>query len=116
MGVATLHVRADVTNSNMPVSSKVAVSLCALGVVGSLFIGYCVYFDRKRRSHPDYKKKVRERKLTLLFQEHVQFKILCPAISVLFISCQTKVSYDVVQLQYVSSQLTLEQSNQCNGG
>ena len=50
-------------DSNMPVNGTVAVSLCALGVVGSLFIGYCIYFDRKRRSHPDYKKKVRERKL-----------------------------------------------------
>ena len=38
--------------------------ICAVGLVGSVFIGYCVYFDRKRRSDPDYKKKVlaRERK------------------------------------------------------
>ena len=34
------------------------VTLCAVGLVGSLFVGYCVYFDRKRRSDPDYKKKV----------------------------------------------------------
>jgi len=32
--------------------------LCAAGVCGALFLGYCVYFDRKRRSDPDYKKKV----------------------------------------------------------
>ena len=33
-------------------------ALCAAGICGSLFIGYCVYFDKKRRSDPDYKKKV----------------------------------------------------------
>lgn len=32
--------------------------MCALGLVGSLFVGYCIYFDIKRRSDPDYKKKV----------------------------------------------------------
>lgn len=32
------------------------------GVCGSLFIGYCIYFDKKRRSAPDYKKKVLERR------------------------------------------------------
>ena len=44
------------------VNGKVAATLCVLGVFGSLFIGYCIYFDRKRRSQPDYKKKVLERK------------------------------------------------------
>ena len=34
------------------------VALCAAGFAGSLFLGYCVYFDKKRRSDPDYKKKV----------------------------------------------------------
>ena len=31
---------------------------CATGMVGSLFLGYCVYFDEKRRRDPNYKKKV----------------------------------------------------------
>lgn len=35
----------------------------AAGVAGTLFLGYCIYFDKKRRSDPEYKKKVRERKL-----------------------------------------------------
>lgn len=39
------------------------MALCALGLLGSLFVGYCVYFDRKRRSEPDYKKKVVAREL-----------------------------------------------------
>lgn len=34
------------------------VTLCLVGLFGSLFVGYCVYFDKKRRSDPDYKKKV----------------------------------------------------------
>ena len=34
------------------------LALCVLGLAGSLFVGYCVYFDSKRRSDPDYKKKV----------------------------------------------------------
>lgn len=29
-------------------------------IVAAAFIGYCVYFDRKRRSAPDYKQKIRE--------------------------------------------------------
>ena len=33
-------------------------ALCLAGMLGSLFVGYCIYFDRKRRSDPDYKKKV----------------------------------------------------------
>lgn len=38
--------------------STTFVALCAAGFAGSLFLGYCVYFDKKRRSDPDYKKKV----------------------------------------------------------
>jgi import receptor subunit TOM20 len=38
------------------------LALCALGLAGSLFVGYCVYFDSKRRSDPDYKKKVLARR------------------------------------------------------
>lgn len=39
------------------------ITLCALGLLGSLFVGYCIYFDSKRRSDPDYKKKVLAREL-----------------------------------------------------
>ncbi|XP_007238585.2 translocase of outer mitochondrial membrane 20 [Astyanax mexicanus] len=34
----------------------------ALGLSGALFIVYCIYFDRRRRSHPDYRRKLRERR------------------------------------------------------
>ena len=39
------------------------MTLCVVGLLGSLFVGYCVYFDKKRRSDPDYKKKVVASKL-----------------------------------------------------
>jgi len=34
----------------------------AAGVGGALFLAYCVYFDRKRRSDPEYKQKIRARR------------------------------------------------------
>lgn len=34
----------------------------AAGIAGTLFLSYCIYFDKKRRSDPEYKRKVRERK------------------------------------------------------
>ncbi|KAJ8360041.1 hypothetical protein SKAU_G00165660 [Synaphobranchus kaupii] len=37
-------------------------SAIAAGVCGALFIGYCIYFDRKRRSDPNFKKRLRERR------------------------------------------------------
>uniref|UniRef100_A0AAX7TXD6 Translocase of outer mitochondrial membrane 20 n=1 Tax=Astatotilapia calliptera TaxID=8154 RepID=A0AAX7TXD6_ASTCA len=37
-------------------------SALVAGVCGALFIAYCVYFDRKRRSDPRFKEKLRERK------------------------------------------------------
>uniref|UniRef100_F6WEG7 Mitochondrial import receptor subunit TOM20 homolog n=1 Tax=Ciona intestinalis TaxID=7719 RepID=F6WEG7_CIOIN len=30
------------------------------GICGTAFLGYCVYFDRKRRNDPDFKKKLLE--------------------------------------------------------
>ncbi|KAM7409017.1 hypothetical protein PAMA_002642 [Pampus argenteus] len=42
------------------VSGKATV--VAAGMFGALFIAYCVYFDRKRRSDPHFKKKIRERR------------------------------------------------------
>lgn len=41
--------------------SKTAVSVAA-GVCGTLFVGYCVYFDRKRRSDPLFRQKLKERR------------------------------------------------------
>lgn len=35
----------------------------AAGIAGTIFLSYCIYFDKKRRNDPEYKKKVRERKL-----------------------------------------------------
>ncbi|XP_028174556.1 mitochondrial import receptor subunit TOM20 homolog [Ostrinia nubilalis] len=34
----------------------------AVGIAGTLFLGYCVYFDQQRRRDPMFKKKLRERR------------------------------------------------------
>ncbi|GLG95842.1 Mitochondrial import receptor subunit TOM20-like protein [Gryllus bimaculatus] len=43
----------------MTMVSKTAIGIAA-GICGTLFIGYCIYFDRKRRSDPNFKRKLRE--------------------------------------------------------
>lgn len=52
------------------------VTLCVVGLLGSLFVGYCVYFDKKRRSDPDYKKKVVASKL-LSFTHSLRCTVSC---------------------------------------
>ncbi len=54
--------------------NKTTLSIAA-GVAGTLFLGYCIYFDKKRRSDPDYKKKIRERKLQ--WQSVFNFDFYC---------------------------------------
>ena len=49
----------------MPFKEK----LCVVAVCGILFIGYCIYFDRKRRSDPNFKQKLKERKRVKLLEE-----------------------------------------------
>ncbi|KMR04721.1 mitochondrial import receptor subunit tom20-like protein [Lasius niger] len=49
----------------MTMISKAAVGI-AVGIAG-IFVGYCFYFDQKRRSDPDFKKKLRELRKTLVF-------------------------------------------------
>ncbi|XP_078047927.1 translocase of outer membrane 20 [Augochlora pura] len=44
----------------MTMISKAAMGI-AVGIAG-IFVGYCFYFDRKRRSDPEFKKKLRERR------------------------------------------------------
>ncbi|KAL0273692.1 UNVERIFIED_CONTAM: hypothetical protein PYX00_006313 [Menopon gallinae] len=34
----------------------------AVGICGAAFIGYCIYFDNKRRSDPNFRKRLRERR------------------------------------------------------
>ncbi|XP_034392434.1 mitochondrial import receptor subunit TOM20 homolog B isoform X2 [Cyclopterus lumpus] len=36
-------------------------SALAAGVCGALLVGYCIYFDKKRRSDPNFKNGLRER-------------------------------------------------------
>ncbi|XP_033150417.1 mitochondrial import receptor subunit TOM20 homolog [Drosophila busckii] len=42
-------------------STSILAALTA-GTAGALFVGYCIYYDRKRRADPEYKRKVRERR------------------------------------------------------
>ncbi|XP_072293331.1 translocase of outer mitochondrial membrane 20 [Eucyclogobius newberryi] len=37
-------------------------SAIVAGVCGVAFVAYCIYFDRKRRSDPNFKQKLRERR------------------------------------------------------
>ncbi|KAK2869412.1 hypothetical protein Q7C36_001283 [Tachysurus vachellii] len=37
-------------------------SAIAAGVGAALFVGYCIYFDRKRRSDPNFRSKLRDRR------------------------------------------------------
>ncbi|XP_024080573.1 mitochondrial import receptor subunit TOM20 homolog isoform X1 [Cimex lectularius] len=49
----------------MTMVSKTALGIAA-GIFGTLFVGYCVYFDRQRRSDPNFKKKLKETSLCLI--------------------------------------------------
>ncbi|XP_039280321.1 mitochondrial import receptor subunit TOM20 homolog [Nilaparvata lugens] len=41
--------------------SKAAIGIAA-GICGTIFLGYCVYFDQKRRGDPNFKRKLKERR------------------------------------------------------
>lgn len=43
-------------------NSRLIISV-AVSAIGTAFVGYCIYFDRKRRSDPQFKEKLRERRL-----------------------------------------------------
>ncbi|KAJ8924805.1 hypothetical protein NQ315_000959 [Exocentrus adspersus] len=43
------------------VSPKAVIGICA-GVSATLFIGYCIYFDKQRHNDPDFKKKLKQRR------------------------------------------------------
>ncbi|KRT80888.1 hypothetical protein AMK59_6005 [Oryctes borbonicus] len=43
------------------ISPKAALGIAA-GVCGTLFLGYCIYFDHKRHKDPQFKQKLRERR------------------------------------------------------
>lgn len=42
----------------------------AVGIAGTLFLGYCVYFDQQRRKDPLFKKKLREREYLDFLNKH----------------------------------------------
>jgi hypothetical protein len=50
----------------MNTGSKVFWPLVAAVGLGVSFVGYCVYFDRKRRSAPDFPEKLKASKYLIL--------------------------------------------------
>lgn len=42
--------------------SNVSKTTVAVGVAGALFVGYCIYFDHKRRATKDFKKKLHDKR------------------------------------------------------
>lgn len=53
--------------------SQTALTVAAAGV-GLCFIGYCIYFDRKRRSDPFFRQKLREKRKKAKQQSKAQAK------------------------------------------
>lgn len=47
-------------------SEKSNMIAAVAGCVGLGFLGYCFYFDRKRRSDPDFKRKLIESESNIL--------------------------------------------------
>ncbi|CAG9862183.1 unnamed protein product [Phyllotreta striolata] len=43
------------------VSPKAVIGICA-GVSATIFLGYCIYFDKQRHNDPDFKRKLREKR------------------------------------------------------
>lgn len=41
---------------------SVSKTTVAVGVAGALFVGYCIYFDHKRRVAKDFKKKLHDKR------------------------------------------------------
>ena len=42
------------------ITSNSRLALATIAGAGICFVGYCIYFDRKRRSHPDFRKRLNE--------------------------------------------------------
>ena len=53
----------------------------AVAGVGVCFLGYCIYFDRKRRSDPDFKKKLRASKFNNYLTINVRLR---PAVGCMY--------------------------------
>jgi len=51
--------KSGVSSFAMVTSTTLSLGLSA---AAAAFIGYCVYFDHKRRSHPDFRKKLKEKR------------------------------------------------------
>lgn len=43
--------------------SNISKTTVAVGIAGAFFLGYCIYFDQKRRGAKDFKKKLHDKRL-----------------------------------------------------
>ncbi|KAK7479452.1 hypothetical protein BaRGS_00029268 [Batillaria attramentaria] len=57
--------------------TKSTLGLAAAGA-GICFIGYCIYFDKKRRSDPNFKQKLREKRKKAKQEKQTQSKRRLP--------------------------------------
>lgn len=53
-------------------------TLALAGLCGTAFVGYCIYFDKKRRSHPDFKKKLLEKRRAEKTRSEKSNKVIFP--------------------------------------
>jgi import receptor subunit TOM20 len=56
--------------------SKTSIGIAAAGA-GICFLGYCIYFDKKRRSDPDFRQKLKESKSYGAFIDYEKLFKLC---------------------------------------
>lgn len=77
----------------MAMISKAAVGI-AVGVAG-LFVGYCYYFDQKRRNDPDFKKKLREREFMFFFFKFLRTLLFSQILDIHSAPNSTKVNISV---------------------
>lgn len=52
--------------------------LALAGISASAFISYCIYFDKQRRSHPDFKKKLLQKRKTEQTASENKNKVVFP--------------------------------------
>ncbi|TKS68763.1 Mitochondrial import receptor subunit TOM20 -like protein [Collichthys lucidus] len=80
-------------------------SALAAGVCGALFVGYCIYFDRKRRSDPNFKNRLREPKFleTLGALEETSNSLIHEAVSVTVLRAKCRcVTDDLIVCVFVA--------------
>ncbi|KRZ24360.1 Mitochondrial import receptor subunit TOM20 -like protein B [Trichinella pseudospiralis] len=77
------------------------------GLAGALFVAYCIYFDRKRRQDPQYKKKIAEKRKKQTEMTKKKNKIKLPTNP---LEMQAFVSYHAQMLEECTSRNKYEEA------